>query len=161
MKPPECRILHHLPYSFGDPRRPQTPGLKKICLASLWILHLLYCWIKFRLNKGISVWTWEKSSDWQSSISCQSECLTAQTKFQELCDIKGDDIYIYNVEKKRLHCNAPLKDYSQQNCCLPGAAVSYLWHAMWVAFTFWCIHTHNIYTNTHIAIINYWKVTVE
>ena len=27
--------------------------------------------------------------------------------------------------------------------------------------TFWCIHTHNIYTNTHIAIINYWKVIVE
>jgi len=27
MKPPECRILHHLPYSIGGPRRPQTPDL--------------------------------------------------------------------------------------------------------------------------------------
>ena len=56
MKPPECRILHNLPYSFGGPRRPQTPGL--IFFASLLSMFTYFFKITFYFWKCWKPWFW-------------------------------------------------------------------------------------------------------
>jgi hypothetical protein len=84
-KPPECRILHHLPYSFWRPWRPTDLRPKFFSLASLAVLHLLfhYSLLLLKVLKALIFYSWNSKTRQMSNCPKFNGCsiFMCQTHF--------------------------------------------------------------------------------